>query len=146
MLYMLAYYLTIKKIYIYSSGKEGCMWVTGENTHSEMLMSKEMQTVKDKSTRGLLRAVGFKCQIKWGVVSLENRGAPWWMLAVSLISKLDTQTLVLPEHVYRQWTSLRLSLRASSLWVIQEQYWKLNDWAVLLCKFRENIYIYFLRI
>ena len=77
MLYMMAYYLTIKKKYIYSSGKEGCMWVTGENTHSEMLMSKEMQTVKDKSTRGLLRVVGFKCQIKWGVVSLENRGAPW---------------------------------------------------------------------
>ena len=53
------------------------MWVTGENTHSEMLMSMEMQTVKDKSTRGPLRVVGFKCQIKWGVVSLENLGAPW---------------------------------------------------------------------
>lgn len=46
--------------------------MTGENTHSEMLMSMEMQTVKDKSTRGLLRVVGFKCQIKWGIASLEN--------------------------------------------------------------------------
>lgn len=36
MFYMMARYLTIKKIYICSSGKEGCMWVTGKYPLSDV--------------------------------------------------------------------------------------------------------------
>lgn len=142
MFYMMARYLTIKNIYIYIVvvKKDACGWQ--ENTHSQMLMSMETQTVKDKSTSGRLRVVGFKCQINWGIVSLENWGAAWWMLAVILVRLAYLQTRRTDPGVpwaLLQWTSLWLSFRASSLWVIQEQYWKLNDWAVLLCKFREKI-------
>ena len=161
MLYMMARYLTIKKyIYIVVVKKDACEW--RENTRSQMLMSMETQTVKDKSTSGRVRVVGFKCQINWGIVSLESWGAACcdfvtaselqpvnysqWMLAVILVRLAYVQTRRTDPGVpwaLLQWTSLWLSLRAYSLWVIQEQYWKLNDWAVLLCKFREKIIFFF---